>query len=517
MLNRKIIIIQRPYTHIRIYMAEASHFKEDLIPFDHPNLSPYTIKQTIGYGTYGIIKLATHNQTGEQVAIKVTNYYERTYKELATKSEMLLNLSHPNIIKFYDIFHDEASSYTFIIQEYSSGGELYHSLQKKFRYNQNDLSIILYQLINGVEYLHKKNIVHRDLKLENILLKSNDSTLIKIIDFGLALNTPNTIKEVCGSLQYASPEMLNGDYFNPKHSEIWSIGILIFILVCGYCPFDDKDKEALVRKIKGGNVNYPSYVPFIVKDLLQKILNKNPTKRISIAKIKEHQLYLLGKKLFFKTELSFVIEPQTYQYKPVIVDHIRERISNDNDNDNEHVQEESSMICKILFNKYLYGTNWKKELPPATSTTFPHTKRLSARNSSDVINQHNRFNSFLFEDNEHKNLSHLTTSTSNSTIHNKPPMKIKVTLKSEFKSLNISKEIKHPHTPSNNKNTLLSASATARAIAQIKNKKYTQSSSALETVSQLGIKSNTNSIIHTAIKLQRTKRKVLSPNKLRKK
>ena len=492
-------------------MAETSQFNEDLIPFNHPNLSPYTIKQTIGYGTYGIIKLATHNQTGEPVAIKVTNYYEHTYKELTTKSEMLLNLSHPNIIKFYDIFHDEASSYTFIIQEYSSGGELYHSLQKKFRYNQNDLSIIVYQLINGVEYLHKKNIVHRDLKLENILLKSNDSVLIKIIDFGLALNTPNTIKEICGSLQYASPEMLNGDYFNPKQSEIWSIGILIFILVCGYCPFDDKDKEALIRKIKGGNVNYPSHVPFIVKDLLQKILNKNPSKRISIAKIKEHQLYLLGKKLFFKNELSFVIEPQTYQYKSIIIDSIHERINNDNE---QHIDDDS-MIYKILFNKYLYGIHWKKELH-LTSSILPHTKRLSARNSSDVVNQHYRFNSFLYDDNEHKNLSHLTTSTSNSTIHNKPPMKIKVTLKSEFKSLNISKELKHPHTPSN-KSPLLSASATARAIARIKNKKYTQSSSALETASQLGIKSSTKSIIHTAIKLQRTKRRVLSPNKLTKK
>lgn len=506
-------------------MAEASQFNEALIPFNHPNLSCYTIKQTIGYGTYGIIKLATHNQTGESVAIKVTNYYEHTYKSLlTTKSEMLLNLSHPNIIKFYDIFHDEASSYTFIIQEYSSGGELYHSLQKKFRYNQNDLSIIVYQLINGVEYLHKKNIVHRDLKLENILLKSNDSVLIKIIDFGLALNTSsnNTINEICGSLQYASPEMLIGDYFNPKQSEIWSIGILIFILVCGYCPFDDKDKEALIRKIKGGNVNYPSYVPFIVKDLLQKILNKNPAKRISISKIKEHQLYVLGKKLFFKNELSFIIEPQTYQYKSIVVDSINEKINNDNDN--EQHSDDQSMIYKILFNKYLYGINWKKELhstSTSTTTLLPHTKRLSARYSSDVVNKHNRFNSFLYEDNnnEHKSLSHLTTATSNSTtVSNKPPMKIKVTLKSEFKSLNISKELKqHPHTPLSSKNDLLSASATARAIARIKNKKCTQSSSALETASHLGITSSTKSLIHTAIKLQRTKRKVLSPHKLTKK
>lgn len=506
-------------------MAEASQFNEALIPFNHPNLSCYTIKQTIGYGTYGIIKLATHNQTGESVAIKVTNYYEHTYKSLlTTKSEMLLNLSHPNIIKFYDIFHDEASSYTFIIQEYSSGGELYHSLQKKFRYNQNDLSIIVYQLINGVEYLHKKNIVHRDLKLENILLKSNDSVLIKIIDFGLALNTSsnNTINEICGSLQYASPEMLSGNYFNPKQSEIWSIGILIFILVCGYCPFDDKDKEALIRKIKGGNVNYPSYVPFIVKDLLQKILNKNPAKRISISKIKEHQLYVLGKKLFFKNELSFIIEPQTYQYKSIVVDSINEKINNDNDN--EQHSDDQSMIYKILFNKYLYGINWKKELhstSTSTTTLLPHTKRLSARYSSDVVNKHNRFNSFLYEDNnnEHKSLSHLTTATSNSTtVSNKPPMKIKVTLKSEFKSLNISKELKqHPHTPLSSKNVLLSASATARAIARIKNKKCTQSSSALETASHLGITSSTKSLIHTAIKLQRTKRKVLSPHKLTKK
>jgi serine/threonine protein kinase len=506
-------------------MAEASQFNEALIPFNHPNLSCYTIKQTIGYGTYGIIKLATHNQTGESVAIKVTNYYEHTYKSLlTTKSEMLLNLSHPNIIKFYDIFHDEASSYTFIIQEYSSGGELYHSLQKKFRYNQNDLSIIVYQLINGVEYLHKKNIVHRDLKLENILLKSNDSVLIKIIDFGLALNTSsnNTINEICGSLQYASPEMLNGNYFNPKQSEIWSIGILIFILVCGYCPFDDKDKEALIRKIKGGNVNYPSYVPFIVKDLLQKILNKNPAKRISISKIKEHQLYVLGKKLFFKNELSFIIEPQTYQYKSIIVDSINEKINTDNDN--EQHRDNEPIMYKILFNKYLYGINWKKELhstSTSTTTLLPHTKRLSARYSSDVVNKHNRFNSFLYEDNnnEHKSLSHLTTATSNSTtVSNKPPMKIKVTLKSEFKSLNISKELKqHPHTPLSSKNVLLSASATARAIARIKNKKCTQSSSALETASHLGITSSTKSLIHTAIKLQRTKRKVLSPHKLTKK
>jgi serine/threonine protein kinase len=183
--------------------------------------------------------------------------------------------------------------------EYCAGGELFHYIVRKKRLTELEVSYFLYQLINGIEYIHKNNIVHRDLKPENLLL--TDDKILKIIDFGLSneyeiggskLTTP------CGSPCYAAPEMIQGKTYCGTKLDIWTLGIILFAMACGYLPFEDKSNTQLFKKIVDAKLDFPSYVSFLVKDLIRKIIIPNPKDRIDIEGIKKHHLYLQGKNQF---------------------------------------------------------------------------------------------------------------------------------------------------------------------------------------------------------------------------
>ena len=156
-----------------------------------------------------------------------------------------------------------------------------------------------YQLINGLEYIHNLGIVHRDLKPENILLTKEH--LLKIIDFGLSnyfkegqkyLETP------CGSPCYASPEMVSGKSYDGFKIDIWSSGIILYAMLCGFLPFEDKDNEILFEKILECKLEFPKYITDLSKDLIKRILVTDPNKRIDIPEIKKHPFYLKGKEIF---------------------------------------------------------------------------------------------------------------------------------------------------------------------------------------------------------------------------
>ncbi len=261
----------------------------------------YLIRRTLGRGTFGKVKLGVYLPTKEKVAIKILEKNKIQDKDdkirVKREFEMLTKFNHINVILVTEIFETLDSYYS--VMEYCEGGELFNYIVKKRRLSEEESAFFFYQLINGLEYIHSLKMVHRDLKPENLLLTHDH--ILKIIDFGLSnyfskksklLSTP------CGSPCYASPEMVSGNKYNGFKIDIWSSGIILYAMLCGYLPFEDKDNDELFKKILECKLEFPRFLSFNSKDLIKKILVTNPDKRIGIEDIKIHPFFLKGKAIF---------------------------------------------------------------------------------------------------------------------------------------------------------------------------------------------------------------------------
>ena len=305
-----------------------NQLKGDSLEQSQNLLSEYNIKQIIGRGTFSIVKLGEHKLTKEKVAIKIMQKNKILNKEdlirIEREIQMLKCLNHVNVIKIYKILEDSKRFY--IIMEYCENGELFNRIVEKKRLSEEESAIFYYQLINGLEYIHKNNIVHRDLKPENLLLSKND--ILKIIDFGLSnyskynilLGTP------CGSPCYASPEMVSGQKYNGFLIDIWSSGIILFAMICGYLPFEDNNNEILFGKILKCKINYPKHIGELPLDLMKKIIVPDPNKRITLPQIKEHPFFLKGKSLFNQKYLNINDEDKNKNINPIKCQIIKNRV-----------------------------------------------------------------------------------------------------------------------------------------------------------------------------------------------
>ncbi len=216
--------------------------------------------------------------------IKIIEQSDKTRVEREIK--ILKMLRHNNIIQIYQIIQTRSNLY--LIMEYANGGELFDYIVLKKRLPEPEAVKFFQQIINGVEYLHKLNIVHRDLKPENLLLDHNKN--IKIVDFGLSnlYGRGELLKTPCGSPCYAAPEMITGKKYSGLMVDIWSSGVILFAMVCGYLPFDDSNNDILYRKIAAGDYKIPNFISDKARDLIKRILNTDPTKRYNIQQIKNH-------------------------------------------------------------------------------------------------------------------------------------------------------------------------------------------------------------------------------------
>ena len=281
---------------------EMSEEEKDLDSKHEYKIGNYLVKYTLGQGTFGKVKLGIYLPTQEKVAIKILEKDRIVEKddEIRVKREfdMLSQFSHLNVILVAEIFESEDSYYS--VMEYCEGGELFNYIVKKNRLHEEESAFFFYQLINGLEYIHSLGIVHRDLKPENLLL--TDDHILKIIDFGLSnyfqTGQKNLLTTPCGSPCYASPEMVAGKKYDGFKIDVWSCGIILYAMLCGYLPFEDPDNEVLFKKILECKLEFPSYVNQLSIDLIGKILVTDPEKRITIKEIKEHPFYLKGKEIF---------------------------------------------------------------------------------------------------------------------------------------------------------------------------------------------------------------------------
>jgi len=259
-------------------------------PIGHYQLGP-----AIGEGTFGKVRLGTHVLTGEKVAIKILEKSKiadsSDIDRVAREIHILKIVRHPHIIQLYEII--ETSSQLYLVTEYACGGELFDHIVACKRVPELEACKFFHQILSAIEYLHRIGIVHRDLKPENLLLDQFKD--IKMVDFGLSniYQTGEKLKTACGSPCYAAPEMISGRKYVAIQVDIWSAGIVLFALVCGYLPFEDPDTPTLYAKILKGEYKLARNVSNSLKDLLKGILNTDPNRRFTIADIRKHPWYSL--------------------------------------------------------------------------------------------------------------------------------------------------------------------------------------------------------------------------------
>ena len=293
----------------------------------------YLIKRTLGQGTFGKVKLGIYLPNQEKVAIKILekDRIVEQDEEIRVKREfdMLAQFNHPNVILVAEIFESTESFYS--VMEYCEGGELFNYIVKNRRLCEEEASFFYFQLINGLEYIHNLGIVHRDLKPENLLLTKDH--LLKIIDFGLSnyfkKNQKDLLVTPCGSPCYASPEMVAGKTYDGFKIDIWSTGIILYAMLCGYLPFEDKDNDILFKKILECKVVFPKFICKNGKNLIEKILVTDPDIRINISDIKKHPFFLKGKEIF-EQEFNILQLTKEDSNKEIVVDINKNKNEEDN-------------------------------------------------------------------------------------------------------------------------------------------------------------------------------------------
>jgi len=270
--------------------------------------SHYKILSFLGEGSYGKVFKAREISTGRVLAVKkiqINNSltkYKKTIKEI----NLLKNLDHPNIVKFYDFFEEEDNIY--LMMEFLEGCTLKQYIQKTEVISENNARIIIKQLLTALSYLHYAcDICHRDIKPENIMFKEkNDINSLKLLDFGLSLENfeSKNYLENCGTLVYMAPELLINNIKYTKGVDVWSVGIILYMLLMkGKNPFYNRgdSKETVIKNIRNNNVifnndiNEENNISNMGKDLINKLLKKNPLYRYTIRSALEHPWITLKK------------------------------------------------------------------------------------------------------------------------------------------------------------------------------------------------------------------------------
>ncbi|KAL6621483.1 Pkinase-domain-containing protein [Neocallimastix sp. 'constans'] len=281
----------------------------------------YILMETLGVGSFGKVKLAVHSTTGHRVAMKIINrrriatmnMVERIKREI----QYLKLLRHPHIIKLYEVITTPTD--IIMVMEYAPY-ELFNFIVEKGKVTEDETRRFFQQIISAVEYCHRHKIVHRDLKPENVLLDENYN--VKIADFGLSniMTDGDFLKTSCGSPNYAAPEVINGKLYAGPEVDVWSCGVMLYVMLCGRLPFDDEYIPLLFKKISGGIFTLPSHLSPETKELLSSMLVVDPLKRITIENIRKNK--------WFNTNLPDYLKPITASPSD-LVSNIDENIINE--------------------------------------------------------------------------------------------------------------------------------------------------------------------------------------------
>uniref|UniRef100_A0A6V7QVE3 non-specific serine/threonine protein kinase n=1 Tax=Ananas comosus var. bracteatus TaxID=296719 RepID=A0A6V7QVE3_ANACO len=239
----------------------------------------YEVGRTIGEGTFAKVKFAQNTETGESVAMKIK-------REIS----IMKLVRHPHVVRLHEVLASRTKIY--IILEFITGGELFDKIVHRGKLSEADSRRYFQQLIDGVDFCHTKGVYHRDLKPENLLLDSQGN--LKISDFGLSAlpdQGVSLLRTTCGTPNYVAPEVLSHKGYNGAIADIWSCGVILYVLLAGYLPFDEVDLTTLYSKIERAEFSCPSWFSVGAKSLIRRILDPNPETRIRIEEIRNDEWF----------------------------------------------------------------------------------------------------------------------------------------------------------------------------------------------------------------------------------
>ncbi|XP_078435817.1 CBL-interacting protein kinase 1-like isoform X2 [Wolffia australiana] len=259
----------------------------------------YELGRTLGEGNFGKVKFARHVDSGRGFAVKILDKKrvidlkidDQIRREIGT----LKLLKHPNVVRLHEVSASKTKIY--IVLEYVTGGELFERIASGGRLSEREARKIFQQIVDAVSYCHDKGIYHRDLKPENVLLDAKGN--VKISDFGLSalpqhLGRDGLLHTTCGSPNYVAPEVLANRGYDGAAADIWSCGVILYVILTGHLPFDDINLGVLYQKIFKGETYIPKWLSPGARRLIQRILDPNPKSRITVEGIKSDDWFKQG-------------------------------------------------------------------------------------------------------------------------------------------------------------------------------------------------------------------------------
>jgi len=251
----------------------------------------YDFGDELGRGGFSIVKKATKKETGEVFAVKIIekNQSEEELQLLQREIDIMQKLDHKNIISLEEVYDEKDTIY--LVMELVAGGELFDQIVSRGTYSEADAASIVRQILEAVDYMHGNGIAHRDLKPENLLCSGDETNTIKVTDFGLSKDFGSaSLRTSCGTPDYVAPEVLRGQPYD-NSVDIWSIGVITYILLCGFPPFYGNTDQQIFEKILKAEYDFPSpdWDPISneAKDFIRKILIHDPAKRPTAAEALE--------------------------------------------------------------------------------------------------------------------------------------------------------------------------------------------------------------------------------------
>ncbi|CAK7323130.1 unnamed protein product, partial [Dovyalis caffra] len=285
-------------------------------------LGKYELGRTLGEGNFGKVKLAKNIETGQTFAVKILEknriidlkITDQIKREIAT----LKLLKHANVVRLLEVLASKSKIY--MVLEYVTGGELFDRIASKGKLPEAEGRKMFQQLIDGVSYCHNKGVFHRDLKLENVLVDAKGN--IKITDFGLSalpqhFRDDGLLHTTCGSPNYVAPEILSNRGYDGATSDIWSCGVILYVILTGYLPFDDRNLAVLYQKIFKGDAQVPKWLSPGAKNMIKRILDPNPVTRITMAAIKADEWFKQGYTPMDYAEEEVYIDDEAFSIQEV--------------------------------------------------------------------------------------------------------------------------------------------------------------------------------------------------------
>eukprot|EP00761_Pharyngomonas_kirbyi_P008524 gb/GECH01008536.1/.p1 GENE.gb/GECH01008536.1/~~gb/GECH01008536.1/.p1 ORF type:complete len:428 (+),score=109.33 gb/GECH01008536.1/:1-1284(+) len=322
-------------------------------------IGKYELGKTLGQGTFSKVKYGTDKDGEQAYAIKVVDrkqvLKENMEHQLKREIAIMKILKHQNVVDLVEVL--QTKKHIYIILELVTGGELFDRIVKAKRFDEDTARRYFQQLILGLEYCHSQGIAHRDLKPENLLLDDKDT--LKISDFGLSALSEGRdgqrrmLTTTCGTPNYVAPEVLEEKGYDGKMADVWSAGVILYVMLAGYLPFDDPTMKGLFSKISKGNFKFPKHFSPQAKALIKKMLVVDPRKRITISEIKEDPWCQVGLDKFSQKEGSISISED--QIKTAVNDTKEEVVSSESSTAASPIQPESFNAFELA-SRLMMGT-----------------------------------------------------------------------------------------------------------------------------------------------------------------